>query len=197
MIKHQQRNSIPFVAAIDDSGGLEALVDWSGNLISGDQPITVLSMVFIRADRLEELNQKWNELRKSIQNELECNYLPAIHMRLMWGKNLKKAHRRRENAYAQASFKQISSWIYRALEIAYEFNREKAFSFLTSHIDRRTRSQVLQRYLRNPKFRAEMLFIRENSYGKHKTMYRKYHNIITSPLLPAMGSLLQHLNETQ
>lgn len=184
-----------YVAALDDSGGIEPLVKGDGSFIEGDNEFTVLSVVFIRSYKLEKFNQQWNQLRARIQSELKCEYLPPIHMRLMWGKDLKKMHRKKPNPYVNASFEQIQGWVRAALEIIYGFHRDpKMLNYYTTGKQRKDLAAPQIKYFSNPVYRAEMEFIKAHSRGNR--MYKHYHNRITSPLLILFTQLLPWLDES-
>lgn len=184
-----------YVGAIDDSGGIEKLVRGDGSFIKGDNEFVVLSAIFIRAHLLDSFNQQWNDLRNEIKDELGCDHLPAIHMRLMWGKNVKKKHRRRDNPFVTADFEtQIKVWVSRALEIIHDFNSEaRRLNYLIMSNERKIMAEPHTKYFQTPRFRAEMEFIKYHSRGNK--MYSHYHNRITSPLLNLFTNLLPHLDE--
>ena len=185
-----------YIAAIDDSGGIEPLVKSNGDFVEGYNQITGLTAVFVRADRLEEFNSRWNGLRERIQKELGCDAPPAIHMRLMWGKDLKKMHRRKPNPYVDATFDQIKGWIGAALEIIFDMNRDpRALNYYPLSAVRSEAAERLTRYFSDPFHRAEMEFIKAHSRGSYKKMYQHYHNRLASPLLPLLTTLLRMLNE--
>lgn len=186
-----------YVAAVDDSGGIEPLATWNGTPVAGDHPITVLATGVIKSSKLEEFEGRWNDLRLEIKKELACAQLPPIHMRLMWGKDLKKTYRGGPNPYLGTDFEQIKRWYSKSLQIIYDLNREPRtigfWTFVTKRIDEAARHT---RYFQSPEFLAEMLFIRSHSRGKRfKKMYKGYHNRITSPLLPLFANGLPYLNE--
>lgn len=186
-----------YVAAVDDSGGIEALATWDGTPIAGDHPITVLATGVIKSSKLEEFENRWNDLRLEIQKELTCAQLPPIHMRLMWGKNNNKAYRGAPNPYAGVDFELIKTWYSKSWKIIYDISREpRTLGFWTFTAIRADEARRHTRYFQSPEFMAEMLFIRSHSRGRSfKKMYKGYHNKITSPLLPLFTTGLPYLNE--
>lgn len=187
-----------YVAAVDDSGGIEALATWNGTPIPGDHPITVLATGVIKSSKLGELESRWNDLRLEIQRELGCAQLPPIHMRLMWGRNNNKAYRGAPNPYAGVDFELIKTWYSKSWKIIYDISREpRTLGFWTFTAIRADEAKRHTRYFQTPEFMAEMLFIRSRSRGRrYKKMYKGYHNRITSPLLPLFTTGLPYLNET-
>lgn len=184
-----------YVVALDDSGGIEPLVKGDGSFIKGDKEITVLSAIFIRSYRLKRFNQQWNQLRADIQSELHWDYPPPIHMRLMWGKDVKKMYRKKPNPYVHATFEQIQGWVRNALEIIYGFHSDpKMLNYFTIGQERKVLAGGLFRYFSNPKYRAELEFIRAHSRGNR--MHKHYINRIASPLLTLFAQLLPRLDES-
>lgn len=185
-----------YVVAIDDSGGIEPLVKWDGSLVLGDHPITIMAIAVLKRKRLEEFNAEWNGLRLEIQSELGCDMLPPIHMRIMWGKSLKKAYRGALNPYYGSDFEQIKQWYTKALRIIYRFNRDKlGISFWTMSGIRAIDAVRHTTYFESSKFLAEMKFLRNASQGRYKKMYAHYHKKITSPLLPMLTDSMLYLNQ--
>jgi hypothetical protein len=182
-----------YVAAFDDSGGVESLANWSGAPIPGNHPLTTLSCVYIKRDVLPSFEADWNGLRGDIQKALNCPYPPPIHMRLMWGKDIaRRSHRKLPNPYAQASFGQIKLWVRRAWEILSDVNQTpRNLAWHSANLNREIESAAQRRYFEHPEHLKEMLFLRRRSRG----MYRKYHNMITSPLLVLLTQSLIYLNE--
>jgi hypothetical protein len=187
-----------FTVALDDSGGIEPLVKWDGTLIPGDHPITVLMAVMLDNRRKDYLEENWTKLRVKIQRELSLSYLPPIHMRLMWGRNLPKYIKRDLlNPYSKTTFEQIKEWVAEALSIIQALNQSRALACFYSSINR---EQIvlnkLQPYFSDPRFVAELKFIRAHSRARFSKMYRVYHNRIASPLLDPLSRVLPLVNET-
>lgn len=110
-----------YVAAFDDSGGIEPLVKWGGEFVPGDHPITVLAFALVRSDLLPAFDEDWLELRHDIKIALGSEQLPPIHLRLMYGRTLPRKYRGKRNPYLDADFQQVQEWLERALKIARKF----------------------------------------------------------------------------
>lgn len=151
-----------FCIAFDDSGGVEPLCDWKGEVIAGDHPITVLTGVYIRQDLIEEFDTRWNDLRFRIGQRLNCDP-PPIHLRLMWGKSLPRTYRRSSNPYLWAGFEETKAWVREAVGIFREFVGRRAMGAIMRRSIRRQAATVQSNYLRDPRFQAELAFIRKRT----------------------------------
>ncbi len=186
-----------YIAAIDDSGGGEPLVTWEGEFFPGQQPISVLSVVFLNTQFQEEFEEKWLHLRKKIQRELQCDMLPPIHLKLMYGRTLPQEYRGLPNPYLQAkSFEQIVGWIEDAYRLIWTFSKRKgAVGWTTLEQPRSQAAQGMLAYHAKPELRAELRFLKEKTRVRRGTgPAEKYHNKISSPFIPLMIDLLLYLN---
>ncbi|HEX7002655.1 MAG TPA: hypothetical protein VF168_00500 [Trueperaceae bacterium] len=179
---------------MDDSGGIEPLVRWDGTYIPGDHPLTLLAGIFVHEAELPEFNSAWKQLQADIQVALGCPDPPPIHMRIMWGRNLKKNYRNRPNPYVGADFEQIKEWVRRAFEIILAAaEKPKRVAVVGAGRIRRLESQRLAEFFRHPVHMAEMEFLRQASRGRHKKMYAGFHKRLTSPLLPMLFEVISTL----
>jgi hypothetical protein len=191
-----------YVAAFDDSGGIEPLIGEFGRFKKGDHPIAAVAYFLLRKDLQEDFDTSWNALRSTIQQRLGCKQLPPIHLRLMYGRTLPDEYRGGWNPYARpdkkpiADFAETCKWLSDAIEIIERFGRYKhAVHWQAYAIQRTEAAASLIRYFNAPASRAEMMFIRQHSEGLYKNMYKRYHQKLTSVLLPRFVDLLGYLNE--
>jgi hypothetical protein len=167
------------------------------HIYRGRSPITTITTLVIRADLINEFDSKWLELRQTIQKALECEHLPPIHLRLMYGKTLPKSYRSKPNAYLQANFEQIISWISQGVKIISHFSQEKyGLSWVRLHNVRRQSAENIIKYVQDPILSAELKFLKQHSYGNRKDMASRYLKRVASPLLPLIVESLLYLNET-
>ncbi len=182
-----------YLAAFDDSGGIEALNQWDGTPIAGDHPIVLLATAVIRKDLLTDFEADWNALRARIQVELGCDEPPPIHMRLMWGRDVaRRKHRGKRNPYADATFEQKKEWVATAWSIMTHFTRIRyGMGFFSMSLVRADRAADLQRFITHPAHARELEVIKKRS----RKIYRRYHIAITSPLLQLLTNSFPFLQE--
>ena len=187
-----------YVAAIDDSGGVEPLVKWGGKFVEGDHKLTVLAIIFIKTNHLPEFEERWIRLRQEIQNYLGCSELPPVHLRLMYGRTLPKSYRGKPNPYVQyrAPFQKIVDWATKGVRIVAQFNaRRQVLGTFIMLKPRQLAYEPLGRYFDEPQFKAEMQFLKEHSVGVRKNMALRYLNRMASPLLPLLTDGILTLDE--
>ena len=101
-----------YLIALDDSGGIEPLLNASGNLQATRSSIALISAYGLPFKYVRDFDRDWNELRTHIKQELNASFLPPIHMRVMYGRELDLKLRGHPNPYKSADFhKQILPWI--------------------------------------------------------------------------------------
>lgn len=104
-----------YIIALDDSGGVEPLLNRCGNFHLTKKPMVVLCAYGVQSNLVESFNGEWNELRTHIKRKLRADFLPPIHMRVMYGKSLASHIRGHPNPYIEADFHdQILKWIFYA-----------------------------------------------------------------------------------
>jgi hypothetical protein len=157
----------------------------------GDHPIVVLTGFYLHRDVLEVFNRRWNVLRDDIQSSLGSDWVPPIHLRLMWGKTVKRRTRGRDNPYVDATFDDIKAWVSRAWGIVDTFVRAKRAGWYWTMASRDALAQGNVRFVSHPQFAAELEFIQ-----RYKArLFREYHRTIMSPLLPLFAEALLWVNE--
>lgn len=184
-----------YVAVIDDSGGVEPLIRWGGDFVSGDHPITCLMALVIEDNLLEEFDAKWLILREKIQTALNTSELPPIHLRLMYGRNLPPKYRGKPNPYLNSNFDQIVDWISEGLEIIKDFNHQRKLAWVSASKSREIAAEPLKQYWNDPDLVAELHFLKHHSRGIRKNMGEKYLKKVASPLLPLLTEILLYLHE--
>ena len=185
-----------YVAAFDDSGGIEPLVKWGGEFVPGDHPITVLAFALVRSDLLPAFDEDWLGLRHDIKTALGSEQPPPIHLRLMYGRTLPKKYRGQRNPYLDADFEQVQEWLERALKIARKLSFERrGLAYYSGFRSREDYKPGINSYFNDPKFAAEMKFLEEHSYGARKGMALRYLKKAWSPLLYLLVDYLPLLNE--
>ncbi len=185
-----------YVAAFDDSGGIEPLVKWGGEFVPGDHPITVLAFALVRSDLLPAFDEDWLELRHDIKMALGSEQLPPIHLRLMYGRTLPKKYRGQRNPYLDADFQQVQEWLERALKIARKVSFERrGLAHYSGFRSREDYKPSINSYFADPYLIAEMKFLKENSYGARKNMALRYLKKAWRPLLHLLVDYLPLLNE--
>lgn len=180
-----------FFLGFDDSGGLEPLVDWGGNPIKGDHPIALLVGFYLRKSAMEEFSSEWNQLRESIQSELEVSTAPPIHMRLMWGKTLPEKYRRLPNPYRRANFEQVQEWVRQCWIIINKYVQKRQAGWFSYGHKRSEAALTDQDYFTDPGFTREIERLRSDLGRK---IYKGYHRLATSPLLPLYTHSLLYAN---
>jgi len=186
-----------YIAALDDSGGIEPLLDWNGNFIEGAHPITSLSALIIKESARAEFDRKWNRLRLKIQRQLGCEVLPPIHLRIMYGRTLPKRYRGRDNPYLNADFENILGWIEDAYRLIWTFGRKtETLVWRTKSRTRRQLADMIVGVHENPQYKAELQFLKENSKSKRtKNMGLRYYKRTVSPLILIMLEMFLNISE--
>lgn len=179
-----------FILAFDDSGGIEQLCDWEGNPIAGDHPITLLAGFLVATEAVPKFERLWNELRVDIGSHLGCPP-PPIHLRLMWGKSVKRKYRGGDNPYVYAEFDSIQAWLVEAWAIVDDLVRNRQAEWFWMEGNRASLASAQSRFIRDSNFRQELDLIKARS----RKLYRGYHRIITSPLLGLYTDALRNADE--
>ena len=179
------------VLAFDDSGGIERLCRWNGDPIPGDHPIVLLAAFYLDRRAEADFNREWRHLRGSIRDDLGCDWDPPIHLRLMWGKTLKRRYRGKLNPYVDAEFKQIQAWVAAGWEIVERYVSSRMAGWFYRWAERTKLAEPNTVYLRDPRFQRELATIRLHS----QKLFDGYHRLITSPLLHLYVLSLASANE--
>lgn len=186
-----------YVLAFDDAGGIEPLIRWDGSLVTGDHPVTTLTWVMLARRDLDAFNERWTHLRRKIQRELACPELPAIHLRLMYGRTLPRKYRARPNPYLGASFDQVLGWIEDAYRLIWTFGRRsRKLEFGTVQGVRAEMARPLQAYVADPRLRAELLFMEQEcrKIGQRR-LAERYLKRVASPLLSLFREGMIYISE--
>ncbi len=180
--------------AIDESGGIEPLLNYKTLEVHVNHPHAVCfsGASIIVSSELEQFEANWNSLCKSISDKLCLDYLPPIHLKLMWGTTKPKhEYSNIPNPYVGCSHEEIYGWVVAAFEILKEYERNKRCMWFLYTEERRKESSVgLQRYYASDEGKKEVAFLKKIGGSG----YRAYHVIATSPLLITLGDLLYNIN---
>lgn len=183
-----------YVAAIDDSGHADALVNWDGAPNPTAFPFVGIAAILLRRDRLDEFEGRWNHLRERIQQQIGCKDLPPVHLRWMWGKNPPGGDK---NPYVGSEFRHIRSWLRGAVDVLAAMQRERGvLGFRYDFRDRLEFSRRLSPYFSDPEFEQELMFLRRHNRGPLKGLYKRYHNLTTNPVLRILTTTLWSLDRT-
>lgn len=186
-----------YVATIDDSGGIEPLVKWGGIYVPGDHPLACITALLLRTDALDEFNAMWTGLRGEIQEYLQCEELPAIHMRLMYGRNKPRRYRGRLNPYTDCDFEKIKEWIAEGAEIITHFQKQpQVLHWSTTYGLRENLSEGVLKYFSDPQLVAELNFLAKHGKRSAKRSFaQRYLKKMASPLLPLLTRKIIQIDE--
>lgn len=186
-----------YVATIDDSGGIEPLVKWGGIYVPGDHPLACITALLLHTDALSEFNAMWTGLRGEIQEYLQCEELPAIHMRLMCGRNKPRRYRGRPNPYADCDFEKIKEWIAEGAKIITYFQGQpQVLHWSTTYELRENLSEGVLRYFSDPQLVAELNFLAKHGKRSAKRSFaQRYLKKMASPLLPLLTKKIIQIDE--
>lgn len=182
-----------FKIAIDESGGIEPVINYKTLRphVNPFQTHSYVGAAILNAEIEEEFNFLWNGLRQEIGNQLEIDYLPSIHMRLMWGKDRPRKHSGLPNPFLIPTNEQIFDWVNKALIISHKFSFDKqALRFRFMIQDRKQAGKRFLHYYSHPVFEKEVKFLK----ALHGPAYRRYHAIATSPVVDSLGRILFETN---
>ncbi|MBB5234107.1 DUF3800 domain-containing protein [Deinococcus budaensis] len=182
---------------IDDSGQAKSLVDWQGKPIDDPKlrPFAVVAGVLVADARKPKLLADWLTLKARIRDELGLTYLPSIHMRLMWGRTLPPLEDRASklpNPYLKASFQQICDWLEMAFELVHRHSTrgQHPLVYFEANDNNHQRRLSDQTYFSHPVSLAE----RQNLWKHSKDMYRRFHNVVTNPMVGLLASVVFEAN---
>jgi hypothetical protein len=176
---------------IDDSATHGSLVDksYKPHMITfkGLLPITAAGSIIVRSSREDEIIRDLRFIRRKIRKNLKTDYLPDIHMRLMWGESLPIKDGQRPNPYLLATAQQRFSWARQVLHLLNKHNKMgNLFVFTVS-----SQIEILQKYildvLENPELQIERSLIARKFSSK--SAYKYYSSIFN----PLTGLILQLL----
>ncbi len=186
-----------YVATIDDSGGIEPLVKWGGIYVPGDHPIACITALLLHTNALDEFDTMWTGLRSKIQEYLQCEELPAIHMRLMYGKNKPQKYRGKLNPYADCDFEKIKEWITEGAKIITHFqNQPQVLHWSTTYELRENLGEGVLRYFSEPQLVAELDFLAKHGKRSAKRSFaQRYLKKMASPLLPLLTRKIIQIDE--
>jgi len=181
-----------YYVAVDESGGIEVLVDWKGQIIQGDHPIVLVNALLLKKSSLKQFESEWEELRKDIAAHTASNELPPIHLRLMYGRSLPTKYRDKPNPYLGIDFSNICDWIAKGLAIIHRYNVRRELFSITFLKNRRDLAESPAEFLTHPQFSREMALLRNQLGNK---AYKLYHNMAFSALLYPLFMLIFGINE--
>ena len=186
-----------YVATIDDSGGIEPLVKWGGDYVPGDHPLACITALLLRTDALGEFDTMWIDLRKQIQNHLQCEELPAVHMRLMYGRNKPQRYRGRPNPYIDCDFEKIKEWIAEGAKIITYFqDQPQVLHWSTTYELRKHLGEGVLRYFSDTQLVAELNFLAKHGKRSTKRSFaQRYLKKMASPLLPLLTRKIIQIDE--
>lgn len=186
-------NRFTSVYAIDDSGELFSPLDLDGNRIRVQRPNNqwaTLGAVKLSKSVVHAFVHDWVQLQSQIQRELELPYLPAIHMRLMWGKDPKrrplcykgKGTCKTENPYRRASADTTLKWVKEALSILKQYKKARALEIKPLAVDVFAFAENIEEWIVE-----EMNFVLRH-VGKRTAM--PFFKVLHNPYLGALSDLL-------
>lgn len=182
---------------IDDSGQAKSLVDWQGKPITDPKlrPFAVVAGVLIADTRKPRLLADWLALKARIRDALALDYLPSIHMRLMWGITLPLLEDRASklpNPYLRATFEQLREWLEAAFEIVHQHSTRGPAPLV--YFEATENNYVRMR--RDEQFFSHALSLAERQrLWKHKKeMYRRFHNVVTNPMVGLLSTVVFEAN---
>jgi len=134
------------VYVVDDSGEFFSPLEGYNGQVRIRLPTSrwaALGAVRFSQSSIHEFVHDWTRLQAEIQHELRLPYLPAIHMRLMWGKDparrplcykgKKKCKTR--NPYRDSSAERTFEWTIKALKILNKYRKSSALLIRALAID--------------------------------------------------------------
>ncbi len=182
--------------AIDDSGGIEALVTRSGEFFPGDHPFANCTAVMLRTELMGRLEHEWTALRRDIQAATGAATLPPIHMRIMTGKSRPPKYRGQPNPYFGVDIEQIKEWAERGVQIAVGLNRvPRGLDTFRLTLKRAQEAKPILAMHANPSFQAESAFIKRHSVRPFPKLYQRYHLKSASILVPTLKRVFAFADE--
>lgn len=183
-----------YLIALDDSGGIEPLLDASGNFKVAQNPFVVICAYGLPSQSVRSFNKDWNELRTHIKQELNAAFLPPIHMRVMYGRSLPEKLRSQPNPYKSADFhKHIVPWLNYSRYLIGHYSRGEQH-----HIDqlyfgeRQGVHSMFTTMMTRTKLWKDLRYLRRTRKKYHKFTLAR----LSSPLPILLAFQLGLLNET-
>ena len=188
-----------FLVAIDESGPYERLVshkDFSIHYPPESDPYFVLGIVVLRSSQRARFNKDWNDITAQIAEELGLDYLPPVHLRLMWGDRkpywLDK-RRGIENPYKWADRVQVKGWIEKAFKVIDKYQREGSLRWFTYHEDVRPIAVQWEQYFKYGDFKKEFEYLKHHVGAKP---IRHYLAAVSSPLIHGLSKSIVFLTNS-
>lgn len=106
---------------LDDSASHGAVLNKRFEAIptsnNGFMPVSTAGGILVQGSREKQIVRDIDTLRNEIQKVLKTDFLPELHMRHMWGKDVSKD---RTNPYILASLEQRGKWVRMAYDIIFK-----------------------------------------------------------------------------
>lgn len=109
---------------LDDSASHGAVLDKQFQAIptsnNGFMPVSTAGGILVQRNQEKRIIRDIEALRMEIQKVLKTDFLPELHMREMWGKDIKKY---KKNPYIPASLEQRAKWARSAYDIIFKYGK--------------------------------------------------------------------------
>ena len=192
-------DKFPFLVAIDESGPYERLVNhknFSVHYPPSNDPYFVLGIVALRSSQRTQFDKDWNDITAQIAEALKLDYLPPIHLRLMWGDRkpywLNK-QRGLENPYKWAEREQVKEWVEKAFKVVDKYQREGSLRWFTYHDNVTAIAAQWERYFEHGTFKKEFEYLKSQVGAKP---IRHYLAAVSSPLIHGLSKSMVFLTQS-
>jgi hypothetical protein len=181
----------------DDSGGVEPILNKSGEFYPGIHPYTIIASVGINADLRDEFNGKWQDLRQDIAHNIGSTALPPIHARLMLGTGRPNTYRGAPNPYLNTAHEQGLAWIMEGFRILrWASTKKGGCGVIYTNSDRAAEGERFIKALAQPIALAEIDFIKRASGLKRNKFFASYLSRFSAALINPLFRTLLATQET-
>jgi hypothetical protein len=184
-----------YTAFIDDSGSQAGLFDIEGNprKIADYQPFAVLFALIVADHIKSDFARKWEDLRTYIRNDIGCEHLPSIHMRIMFREDHELPHKdgQFENSYLRVSREKRLGYIELALKII-DYYAKRGYIFMECSFTEKIKYVENDRkYYESELFHNEYGYLRKINLKATKKMV----SMISNPHLNLLSNTIFILNK--
>lgn len=164
-----------FTFALDDSGGIEPLLNKKGEIQQSQFPFFAIAAAGINKSLQDRFEDEWRRLQQKIQVDISSSVMPPLHARLMFGKSRPPKYRSNDNPWLHVPHENSIYWYLEALKIFgnYARIRQGATAYSTSHY----REELAQSWLgavSTEKAKEEAEFLKMYDRKSYPKLYQKY-----------------------
>ena len=176
---------------LDDSASHGAVLNKRFQVIetsnNGFMPVSTAGGIVVQRKHERQIVRDIEALRREIQKVLRTDFLPELHMREMWGKDIRKY---RNNPFIPVSMEQRAKWVRSAYDIIFKYGKQGILRTCGASLEISSAQDAFKQHYESEDGRDEYEIIRK--YFPKAT--KQHYDVALNPLCRNITNMLAVAN---